>query len=170
MIELETLGTLEQDTDISEWWLSSPIAVPFFGGKRLQFVITTELQANDFPLDVETAVSNFLSLDEQYKFSVSEAVYRNYCEYIEAVKDAELPISEPTQIWDYVSPTQIFVSRRPKDNNIYIQAAAECEWEIEHGLQLIFHNGTKLTRVSIQDGHLTHTDAYDLPEEEEPTI
>lgn len=171
MVEVQALGTLKQDPDIPEWWVSSPIPVPFFGGERLQFVITTELQGNDFSPDVETAISNFLSLDEQYKFSVSEAVYRNYCEYLEAVEEFELPISKPTEIWDYVTPTQIYVSRRSgRDKNIYIKAACECEWEIEHGLQLVFRNGTKLTRVSEQDGHLTHTDAYDLPEEEEPVI
>ncbi len=41
------------------------------------------------------------------------------------------------------------------DNLIYIQIAAECDWEEEHGLQIIYKNGNQLSRVSEQDGHLT---------------
>lgn len=48
-----------------------------------------------------------------------------------------------------------------------MQIAAECDWEPEHGLLIVYRNGNELSRVSDQDGHLTHTDAYDLPEQED---
>lgn len=31
----------------------------------------------------------------------------------------------------------------------------ECAWEPEHGLQLVFASGERLSRVSPYDGHLT---------------
>ena len=52
---------------------------------------------------------------------------------------------------------------------VYVQVACECAWESEHGLQLVFRQGATLSRVSDQDGHLTHADAYDLPEDQEQT-
>ena len=48
--------------------------------------------------------------------------------------------------------------------------ACECEWEQEHGLQLVFRQGKKLTRVSDQDGHLTKADAYGIPDNEDKLL
>jgi len=45
--------------------------------------------------------------------------------------------------------------------------AAECDWEREHGLQIIYRHGCELSRVSAQDGHVTHTDAFGLPEDQD---
>lgn len=50
------------------------------------------------------------------------------------------------------------------------QAFCECDWEEEHGLQLVFRQGKKLTRISDQDGHLTEADAYDKPDEEDELL
>lgn len=50
---------------------------------------------------------------------------------------------------------------------VYVQIAAECDWEPEHGLQIIYRRGVEFCRVSDQDGHLTYSDAYDLPESED---
>ncbi|MFC7668884.1 DUF6985 domain-containing protein [Hymenobacter humi] len=44
---------------------------------------------------------------------------------------------------------------------------SECEWEVEHGLQLVFRQGRMLTRVSQYDGHLTESQAEDIPEEQD---
>jgi len=48
-----------------------------------------------------------------------------------------------------------------------VQITAECEWEPEHGLQIVYRDGSELKRVSQQDGHLTYVDAYGLPESED---
>jgi hypothetical protein len=70
-----------------------------------------------------------------------------------------------------VHPSEIYVTRRPKnDQDIYIQIACECDWEEEHGLQLVFRQGKKLTRVSSQDGHITEADAYGRPDEEDELL
>nr|WP_206680680.1 hypothetical protein [Hymenobacter polaris] len=66
-------------------------------------------------------------------------------------------IKDENEIWKFVWPTDIYVSRRPyNEPDIYVQVTCECDWEQEHGLQLVFKQGKKITRVSEQDGHLTH--------------
>lgn len=45
-----------------------------------------------------------------------------------------------------------------------------CEWEEEHGLQLVFKEGKKLTRISGYDGHITAADAYDIPDEQDELL
>jgi hypothetical protein len=37
-------------------------------------------------------------------------------------------------------------------------------------LQLVFRQGRQLTRVSGQDGHLTHADAYNVPDSEDALL
>ena len=59
-------------------------------------------------------------------------------------------------------------SRRYED--IYINVTCECEWEKEHGLQIVFRQGKQLTRISEQDGHLTEADAYDKPDKEDALL
>ena len=74
----------------------------------------------------------------------------------------------PEEVWAHLQPTAIHVSRRHRrDQRVYVQITAECDWEPEHGLQIVYCEGNRLVRVSDQDGHLTHTDAYDLPEAED---
>ena len=43
----------------------------------------------------------------------------------------------------------------------------DCDWEPEHGLQLVFRKGQSLSRVSDDDGHLTYSDAFNLPEDQD---
>ncbi len=72
------------------------------------------------------------------------------------------------EVWEYVHPSEIFVRRRSRrEKGVYVQITAECDWEPEHGLQIIYRRGKELSRVSDQDGHLTQTDAYDLPEDQD---
>jgi hypothetical protein len=46
------------------------------------------------------------------------------------------------------------------DRGIYISLECECEWEEEHGLQIVFKNGLRVNKVGPYDGHVTHSDAY----------
>ena len=72
------------------------------------------------------------------------------------------------EIWDFVTPMCIYATRRPyKEKDIYINLTCSCEWEKEHGLQLVFRQGKKITRVSQEDGHLTDADAYGKPDSED---
>jgi hypothetical protein len=74
-------------------------------------------------------------------------------------------------VWDFVKPTEIHISRRHHgDRLVYVEILCECRWEIEHGLAVIYRNGSTLSRVSEQDGHLTTSDAFDFPEEKDTII
>ena len=77
-------------------------------------------------------------------------------------------MSTEKEIWKFVHPQEIYVTRRSyNDCDIYVQITCECDWEQEHGLQLVFRQGRKLTRVSEQGGHLTEADAFDIPDSED---
>ena len=165
MRNVQPIGDLAQDPHIPEWWTSRPISVPYFSGAKLSFTITVESVDANYPPEISDAIREFLLLADRDRIVASERVFKNYRDFVDAVEGVDLVVNGSSEIWRYVRPTEVYIRRRNRrDKEIYVQVACECEWEIEHGLQLVFRRGQKLTRVSSQDGHLTHADAYDLPE------
>jgi hypothetical protein len=165
---LPPIGELTQNPDVPEWWTSRPVPVPYFSGQPVPFTIMVGATGSDDPTDVAEAIRNFLSLDTQDRLAASERVFQNYRDFVEAVEEVDVEIEGPSEVWGHVRPTGIYVDRRNRrDKDVYVQVACDCDWEVEHGLQLVFRRDSKLIRVSEQDGHLTHADAYDLPEDQD---
>jgi Domain of unknown function (DUF6985) len=79
--------------------------------------------------------------------------------------DEYISIASPSDVWTHVQlGKEPIVSRRASgDKAIYVSIECNCEWEPEHGLQLVFRNGNQLVKVGPYDGHLTHADAYADP-------
>jgi hypothetical protein len=59
--------------------------------------------------------------------------------------------------------------RNALDAGPEVLAAAEpyvvqnCDWEVEHGMQLVLRDGRTVSKVSPYDGHLTNADAFADP-------
>lgn len=152
-------------------WVSAAVPVAFFAGKRLPFSIEVDDDASGgdaFGPEVAAAVAAFLALDEADRVSATKAVFASYVEMVKLIGDVAelgpLPKSRAGEIWKSVMPMEIRVVRRTSDRkradrDVYVLASSEIEWEPEHGLQLSFHRGAKLVRVSEQDGHAREEDA-----------
>jgi hypothetical protein len=166
---MELLGELRPDKDVPEWLVSQPVEVPYFPGVRIAFVIE-DLAEDRSPHEFTAAVRRFLDLTLVDRDQTASHVFKNYTDFVEAVgpENVDVVVSQPKEVWARVHPTAIHVSRRHRrDQKVYVQITAECDWEPEHGLQIVYREGNQLSRVSSQDGHLTHTDAYDLAEDED---
>lgn len=164
----EILGDLVVNPEIDDWFDSEPLPIPFLGGEKL--IITYQDIEGDYLDAFDSAVACFLKLDEGDKAKSAKYVYKHYRDFVKMVGEdgTEKRIDSEEEVWDFVTPTHLNVQRRAYgDEQIYVQLCCECEWEYEHGLQLVFRLGSELKRVSDQDGHLTHTDAFDLPESED---
>ena len=177
-IESKVIGRLEQDESCPDWWISSEVEIPFFNNEEFQITFIDFEPEKDkaFIEEADQALTNFLKLTGKDKNAISELVYKNCMDFLDSVEleegdDEFRQITDKNEIWDFVNPTEIYVARRcRRDKDIYIQIACECDWEEEHGLQLVFRQGKKLTRVSDQDGHLTEADAYDKPDSEDELL
>jgi len=99
---------------------------------------------------VISAVESFLRLGPKDRIAASPYVYKNYL-----------------RIRDLAAVGNLCLTTEARDKAVYIQITAACDWEPEHGLQIIYRRGVDVSRVSAQDGHLTHTDARDLPEDQD---
>ena len=174
----QTLGQLTQDENFEDWWHSQPFEIPLFDGKTMPVIFMDFVPEHDaeFTSEADEAVRNFFKLDSVYRENISAHVYKNCIDFLAAVEydkadDHLRNIENEEEIWQYVHPNEIYVSRRHRrDGNIYIMIACDCDWEQEHGLQLVFRQGKKLTRVSEQDGHVTEADAYDKPDSEDELL
>ncbi|MCA4021096.1 DUF6985 domain-containing protein [Vibrio vulnificus] len=168
-MNIKGLGDLIPDSDIEEWLVSTPVPIPYIGDVSLQFIVE-DVEEDPNKDEYVTAIQNFLSLQFEDRCKANEYIFQNYQRFCELVDedDVWVQITNAQDVWEHIQVTEVHVSRRYYgDKKVYVQLIAECDWEIEHGLQLVFRNGNELNRVSEQDGHLTHCDAYALPEAED---
>lgn len=168
------LGTLTQDHSFADWFVAeSPIGMPFFDGLPLG-VTFMDVEAGTeaaFTAEADEALEAFRRLTTTDRRAASTRIQQNYQEMLDASDLDPLDVDDdtPDSIWRYVHPTEVYVVRRPAhpgalDRDVYVQVDCNCDWEHEHGLQLVFRRGRMLTRVSDLDGHLTDADAYGTPD------
>lgn len=165
-MKLGVLGELTRDEHVAEWLVSRPVDVPLFG-VALRFVVE-DLEEDRAPAELERAAATFLRLAPEDRAAATPHVFENYRSVCRAVPGSDLHLVSPEDVWAHVRFTEVRLTRRHRgDEKVYVQATAECDWEVEHGLQLVFREGRQLTRASSQDGHLTYSDACGLPDGED---
>jgi Domain of unknown function (DUF6985) len=177
-IKSDIIGELNQDNQFEDWWHSLPIKIPFFNNKTVEITFMGFVPESDalFIKDADEALKTFLEKSEIDRLSLSHLAYKNCMDFLNAVEfdEADQPlwnIKDENEIWNFIYPQTVFVTRRHRhDENIYINVTCECEWEQEHGLQLVFRQGKILTRISAQDGHITEADAYNKPDNEDKLL
>ena len=175
-IESKVIGSLVQNDKFETWWRSAPHLIDLVGENLpITFMDFDPSKDEDFVRESDEALKLFLEISGMYKLKIAQPIFENFVEYVSYIEEKDIPEkmkgATPLSIWNFIYPTEVFVSRRAvNDKDIYIVLACECEWEKEHGLQLVFRQGKKLTRVSDQDGHLTEADAYDIPDSEDKLL
>lgn len=169
----QVIGVLTQHEEFEDWWESKPRNIPFFEDKELVVTFMDFDPRDDkaFVEEADAALETFLAMKATDRLAISQPVYQNCMDFLEAVgyDEDDQPlwdIKDPQAIWRFVNPQEVHVSRRHRrDGDLYLSLMCECSWEHEHGLQLVFRQGRSLTRVSSQDGWLTQADAFGLADE-----
>lgn len=167
-MRIDKIGELQAHPLAPKWLISSPIDIPYFDGLPLVMVLDGLEDADEN--EAIDAIESFLRLGPKDRLAASPYVYKNYLRIADVADDEDLGcrIDSDAEVWSHVRPTEVFVSRRSRrDRAIYVQITADCDWEPEHGLQIVYRRGSELSRVSDLDGHLTHSDADDLAEEQD---
>ena len=171
----KVIGTLTEDDSLPDWWIGEEVEIPFFDNEKIGISFTDYDRENDenFLTEADDALQHFLALTAADKAAVTHLVYQNCLDFLELAEADEVDddlraITDENEIWKFVQPTEIYITRRLyEQEDLYVQVACACDWDQEHGLQLVFRQGKKLTRVSGQDGHLTEADAYGKPDSED---
>ncbi|MFB2681633.1 DUF6985 domain-containing protein [Shewanella mangrovisoli] len=163
MIEIPLLGELEKD-QFDDWLRSKPIAVNVLGGDQFEFIFE-EYEQDEAKEEFHEAIKNFLSIDESVLKKAQDHIYKYYKDIFEQLvpeDDWYVEIASPDEIWKHIKfGSTPMVSRRPYgDELVYISLECSCDWEREHGLQIVFKQGLHVNKVGPFDGHLTNSDAY----------
>ena len=175
-VHSKILGELTQDDRFGDWWNSKPFRIPLIGAElNAVFMGFEPEQDESFIKEADSSLDNFLKLGDEYKNQISGLIYDHFRDFCSMVGEEDIPDEmkgiDKSEIWKFISPSQILITRRPyNEPDIFINMTCECKWEEEHGLQLVFKKGKALTRVSDQDGHLTKADAYDIPDSEDELL
>jgi hypothetical protein len=117
--------------------------------------------------DFHAAIRTFLALDPSALTAATESIfayYRDIMDDVVAAVDDEwyVEIAGPHDVLDHVRfGHEPMVTRDPYgDRHVYVSLECECDWEPEHGLQIVFRDGREVTKVGPYDGHLTNSAAY----------
>lgn len=78
------------------------------------------------------------------------------------LEDGKHPIKSADELWQHVQlgSKAMVRRRRHRDKCVYIPVECGCDWEVEHGLQIVLKNGLKVNKLGGYDGHLSNSDAF----------
>lgn len=113
------------------------------------------------------ALNTFLALTPNDRLSDAAHIYAYYRDIHLAVggeewMDAEMGVPEaPSDLWKSVFPTDLMVIQElVDDGHWYVGVMADCAWEKEHGLWMVWKDGRHLCKVGEYDGHASNASAY----------
>jgi len=156
-ISISSIGLLEYNVE-DEDFVSRPIYVPALKRKcRFRFSYIDAARADE----ISEVLGNFLGLSPDFMSSEVAPYVLEYRNDFIDVTDAEVDEIQ-NNVWEQVSfPEYINVGTVSDENSpYYVDLNCECDWEIEHGLQICFTNGNLLTRIGGCSGHANNSRAY----------
>ena len=166
-IEIPGLGPVVLNREFG-WYVSEPTSVPALGAAWRTFILAG-YDEDHRKEDFHAAIHNFRTLSKQALIDIEPYLirYLNDCNQNWNVDDEEyISLQSSADIWNHVRlGTEPEVSRRGYgDTKVYVSLSCGCDWEPEHGLQLVFREGNRICKLGPYDGHLTNADAYAQPE------
>ena len=174
-IHSEIIGNLYRKNENEDWKSEKDIAIPFLNNIKLPvfYYLDSIEKDTSFEKEADEALKNILQLKKPEILEVAKHLFENLQEFKSLVGLNDVTpelrnLTNEIEIWKYINPSCLTVERRAyEDKNIYVVIPCNCDWEEEHGLQMVFRKGKILTRVSDIDGHLTNADAFDIPDKED---
>jgi hypothetical protein len=107
--------------------------------------------------DFHAAIRSFLALGPGVLTDARQAIYAYYLKIRNVLGDElAVEIDGPDDVLEYVdlgNEPEVF-RNDDGDGRIYVSLECECDWEPEHGLQLIFRDGCTLTKAGPYDGEV----------------
>jgi len=145
---------------------SEPIRLDVLWGKECRIVLEGYEDDSDKE-GFHTAIQAFRSCGPEVLKAAEPHIFRYHKDIIghwDPVDD-EYIIDSPSDVWKHIElgHKPIFSRNHFGDRGIYVSLECECDWEPEHGLQIVFRNGNTVCKIGPYDGHLTNASAHGDP-------
>jgi uncharacterized protein DUF6985 len=163
-MNIPCLGNVVKDEKFGSYY-SQSLRLPLLNDKECRIVVEgydDDERTDDFHVAIRNLLTcpfSVLKAAEEYVYTY----YRDMNSHWELSDQEFILINSPSEVWDHVQfGTEPRVTRRAYgDRAIYVSIECNCDWEPEHGLQIVLKNGERVTKVGAYDGHLTNSNAYD---------
>jgi hypothetical protein len=125
------------------YWTLAQCAV--LGDRRVPICVDFEQgQIGELSLLQREAIRQALALPPDVLRITAPLVLQNYDVYRDMIGDESMPLlANPIQVWEQVTFSYIYVPPHVEfDLDIAtFELLAECDWDLEHGLEVRFRNG-----------------------------
>jgi hypothetical protein len=149
------------------WYRSAAVTVPALGrdGRGATCHVLLDGYDDDPAKDeFHAVIARFLTIGESVLKAAARPIFEYYQDITSCLTDDEISVSlsSPDEVWEHIhAGDEVFVKREShRDRHVYISVEFVCDWEPEHGLQIVFRGGQVVTRVGPYDGRLTNAAAY----------
>jgi hypothetical protein len=143
--------------------------VAFLGGHSCRFVLQ-DFEEDPQPDEFRAAVRNALDAKPAILKAAEPHVVQYCTDALARYDDDDRPalvLEKPGDVWSHVQFGDEFIVRRrtagEAEHGVYLSLTCNCDWEPEHGLQLVLRDGRAITKIGPYNGHLTNADASDNP-------
>lgn len=162
-MEIPGLGSVTRDDEFG-WYRSARLPARALAGAMCHIVVDG-YDADPAKDEFHAVISTFLALDESALSAAAPSIFEYYQDTVtsfDANDDWHVEIFGPDEVWNHVHiGDQAMVKRNPHgDRRVYVSVECECDWEPDHGLQVVFREGRTVSKVGPYDGHLTNAAAY----------
>jgi hypothetical protein len=160
-VDIPGLGPMTYDEQL-DWYRSVPRPIAALGGAVCQ-VVLDGYDGDPDKDEVRAVIGTFLGMDDSALRAAAPAIFDYYSYITEAViadddMDWYVEVTGPDDVWNHIEVGPEAIVKR--DDRVYVRVPCECDWEEEHGLDVVFRDGRTVTKVGPSDGHLTNNSAY----------
>jgi hypothetical protein len=156
------------------WWKSNSVRIPVFGETKLPIhLMRPRLEGDLLFGDIDALIQEFLSLTIEHRNLLSMEVYQHCQQFFEItgfdedaiemlrrVSNPEkwhldsirlgelLHLRDVNAIWEFTSVRDIYIENDDK-GAFQVATHLHCDWEEEHGLDIIFKSGWDTPSIEI---------------------
>ena len=144
-MESKIVGKLKPHELDSNLYIGDKIEIPYFNNIKISVGIS---DANHPPtlMSADQTLKKFIELTSEDRIPDTKTIMHYYDACIKNGIAKPLNLSEESEIWKYVHPSEITIYSL-MDEGFYLSISCGCDWEKEHGLELIFKDGKELIKA-----------------------
>jgi hypothetical protein len=162
-MEIPELGLMTTDLELG-WHISAERPIRALGALPRR-VIVSGYDDDPAKEEIHAAIRDFLALDGSVLQAAAPSIFEYYQDVVAGWGPGDpryVKIPSPAEIWRHIHiGTDVMVVRNPShDRRVYVSIECECDWEPEHGLQIVFREGQVVSKVGPYNGHVTNAAAY----------
>ncbi|MDR6176470.1 hypothetical protein QE364_001182 [Nocardioides zeae] len=150
MAEIPGFGTCTLDERLG--WLVGDTRLEVPGLGVVGTVVIDDPEAD--LTEVAAVLRRLTGLPPQFRATLTPFLWAYYSD-VAAEWRASDPLHRPEDVWSQVEiGDELHVVRHGDD--WYVDIESSCDWEPEHGLQVVLRDGDTLTKIGPYDGHHRH--------------